>query len=176
MTVGDATSATVGNARRGDGERIGRHRRNRRHRKLVAPGEQVAPAVPEEQAARGGTGGSGPLARSGCRGFGSYATGGRGGSVIYVTNLNADGRVFTVGHRSAWGEVHLRSRWERGDRHCVHLTNGDVTIAGQTSPGGITIRGLHPTNPYQDQDVRPADYAENWILQHIRIRRGSTGQ
>ena len=59
----------------------------------------------------------------------------------------------------------------------IHLTNGDVTIAGQTSPGGITIRGfVTDETPYQDQTVRPpTDFAQNWILQHVRIRPGLNG-
>jgi hypothetical protein len=59
----------------------------------------------------------------------------------------------------------------------IHLRNGDATIAGHTSPGGITIRGfVTDETPYQDQAVRaPSDFAENWILQHIRIRPGLNG-
>jgi hypothetical protein len=59
----------------------------------------------------------------------------------------------------------------------IHLRRGDVTIAGQTSPGGITIRGLvTDERPYQDQAVRrPRHFSENWILQHIRIRPGLNG-
>ncbi|NLQ06409.1 hypothetical protein [Cylindrospermopsis raciborskii] len=57
------------------------------------------------------------------------------------------------------------------------MRNGDVTIAGHTSPGGITIRGfVTDETPFQDQAIRaPSDYAENWILQHVRIRPGLNG-
>src|SRR5215475_7090955 len=80
----------------------------------------------------------------GAEGAGATSIGGRGGRVIHVTNLNdsgpgsfraaveADGPrtiVFDVG-----GTIPLLTR--------VMLTNGRVTIAGQTAPGGgITIRG-----------------------------------
>jgi hypothetical protein len=59
----------------------------------------------------------------------------------------------------------------------IHLRNGDVTIAGQSSPGGITVRGfVTDETPFQDQVVSaPADFAENWILQHLRIRPGLNG-
>ena len=59
----------------------------------------------------------------------------------------------------------------------IHLTNGNVTIAGQTSPGGITVRGfVTDETPYQDRAVQPpADFAENWILQDIRIGPASDG-
>ena len=119
-----------------------------------------------------------PLAAfPGAEGFGAYATGGRGGSVVYVTNLNANGPGSLQWAIDQPGARYLLFKVSGLINTQIHLTNGDVTIAGQTSPGGITIRGLvTDESPYQDQDVRaPADFAENWILQHIRIRPGATG-
>lgn len=115
----------------------------------------------------------GPLAAfPGAEGFGANATGGRGGSVIYVTNLNADGPGSLQWAIDQPGAKYILFKVSGVINSQIHLTNGDVTIAGQTSPGGITIRGLvTDETPYQDQAVRqPADFAENWILQHIRIR------
>lgn len=79
----------------------------------------------------------------GAEGGGMYATGGRGGTVVHVTNLNDSGAgsfrdavahtnrivVFDVG-----GTINLKS-----DVSCA----GNITIAGQTAPGGkgITLRG-----------------------------------
>ena len=79
----------------------------------------------------------------GAEGGGMYATGGRGGTVVHVTNLNDSGEgsfrdavahtnrivVFDVG-----GTINLKS-----DVSCA----SNVTIAGQTAPGGkgITLRG-----------------------------------
>ena len=119
-----------------------------------------------------------PLAAfPGAEGFGAYATGGRGGSVVYVTNLNANGPGSLQWAIDQPGARYILFKVSGLINTQIHLTNGDVTIAGQTSPGGITIRGLvTDESPYQDQDVRaPADFAENWILQHIRIRPGATG-
>ena len=120
----------------------------------------------------------GPLAAfPGAEGFGAYATGGRGGSVLYVTNLNADGPGSLQWAIDQPGARYILFKVSGVIDTQIHLTNGDVTIAGQTSPGGITIRGLvTDETPYQDQAVQPpADHAENWILQHVRLRPGLDG-
>lgn len=102
------------------------------------------------------------LAFPGAEGHGRYVTGGRGGQVIHVTNLNDKGSgsfreavkgsnkkivVFDVA-----GVIPLES----------DLTIGaNTTIMGQTAPSpGITLRYY---------TVRPSD---NNIIRFIRIRRG----
>ncbi|KAL1700488.1 polysaccharide lyase family 1 protein [Schizophyllum commune] len=102
----------------------------------------------------------------GAEGFGAQATGGRGGSVYVVTNLNDTGAgsfrdavseshriiVFAVG-----GVINIDSRI---------AVKSDITIAGQTAPGdGITIygNGLSYSN------------ADNTITRYIRYRMGRGG-
>jgi hypothetical protein len=86
------------------------------------------------------------LAFPGAEGYGKYASGGRGGKVVAVTNLNDDGPgsfrqafneypgepitiVFRVG-----GIIELKSP--------VKVNRSNITIAGQTAPGdGICLKG-----------------------------------
>jgi autotransporter-associated beta strand protein len=103
----------------------------------------------------------------GAEGFGADATGGRGGHVYHVTSLadtNTQGTlrhamsnnspagprtvVFDVG-----GYINLTSK--------LGAVRSDLTIAGQTAPGGIGVRG--------DQTSLGAD---NLIIRHLRFRPG----
>ncbi|MGE0079279.1 MAG: polysaccharide lyase family 1 protein [Bacteroidales bacterium] len=105
-----------------------------------------------------------PIAFPGADGFGKYASGGRGGKVIEVTNLNDKGKgsfraaLAEKGKRTiifkVSGTIFLDSR--------LDIKNGDLTIAGQTAPGdGITIANY------------PIDInSENVIVRFIRCRLG----
>ena len=100
----------------------------------------------------------------GAEGFGANSVGGRGGKVIKVTNLNDSGpgslraALGTSGPRiivfSVSGYINLES--------VIELRNPYITIAGQTSPGGIAVTG-YPIR-ILTHDV---------IVTHMRFRRGS---
>lgn len=112
----------------------------------------------------------------GAEGFGAVATGGRGGRVIYVTNLNADGPGSFQAALDEEGPRYILFKVSGLIDGEAHLTRSDVTIAGQTSPGGVIVRGFHTTEePYCDTPCEPQQFAENWILRHIRTRPGVDG-
>jgi len=110
-------------------------------------------------------------------GFGASASGGRGGRVVFVTNTRATGLGSLQWALDQPSPKYVLFRTSGVINSRIHLRRGDVTIAGQTSPGGITVRGfVTDETPFQDQDVRaPTQHAENWILRHIRIRPGANG-
>lgn len=101
----------------------------------------------------------------GAEGYAADITGGRGGQVIHVTNLNASGSgslqaaLSTSGPRIIVFDV---SGVIEADQ--INIDHGDFTLAGETAPGGdITIAGkLYST--YQDYTVT------NFIIRHLRIR------
>ena len=104
------------------------------------------------------------LAFPGALGYGAYATGGRNGTVYHVTNLNDSGAgsfrdavsssgrtiVFDVG-----GHVLLLS---------AVSAKGNLTIAGQTAPGGICFDG---------HEISLSSRA-NIICRYVRVRPGSS--
>ena len=97
-------------------------------------------------------------------GFGAYSKGGRGGQVLYVTNLNDSGTgslrwaIQQEGPRTVVfaisGTIELKKR--------LDIENPYLTIAGQTAPGdGICLKG--ETVKILTHDI---------IIRYIRVRLG----
>lgn len=111
----------------------------------------------------GGGGNEGVRAFPGAQGFGALATGGRGGRVIKVTTLNANGPG-SFGEAINLDEPRIIVFDVSGViEGSFEIPFGNVTIAGQTAPGGgITIAG-RLSGAYE----RGVD---NMIIRHLRVR------
>lgn len=107
------------------------------------------------------------LAFPGAEGYGRFARGGRGGTVVHVTNLNDAGAGSLreavendIGPRTivfdVAGIITLQSR--------LTLSNSNITIAGQTAPGkGIVVRSA----PLGFSGV------SDGIMRFVRVRLGA---
>ncbi len=104
----------------------------------------------------------------GAEGFGAIATGGRGGAVYRVTTLDPDpGGAIPGSLNHALRQSGPRTIVFRvsGVIHGIaNIVHGDVTIAGQTSPGGIIVRGLICDGHYEQNEC------DNVIVRHLRSR------
>lgn len=108
----------------------------------------------------------------GAEGFGAFATGGRGGQVIYVTNLNTSGPGSLQAALDTPGPKYVLFKVSGVINGHVLMTRGDVTVAGQTSPGGVIVRGwICDPQPYVEEDATGLlTNPENFILRHVRSR------
>lgn len=104
----------------------------------------------------------------GAEGFGAATTtGGRGGSVYYVTNLNCSGPGSLNYALSQPGKKYILFTVSGVIDCAAEVTWGDCYIAGQTSPGGITVRGI-----LLDDFYEPAGSAQNVLIRHLNSRPG----
>jgi pectate lyase len=115
---------------------------------------------------------SGLRAFPGAEGWGAGATGGRGGRVVAVTTLAASGPGSLSDALAQSGPRTIVFRVSGVIAGEAQILHGDVTVAGQTSPGGITVRGLHTTEePYCDQACGArARGVENFVVRFLRSR------
>ena len=111
-------------------------------------------------------------------GFGKYASGGRGGRVVEVTNLNDTGEgslrwaLTEAGREDATivfrvsGIIDIGPNPQRKGENSIRAKLKNVTIAGQTAPGeGILLRG----------GKLNLGGSENVIIRNIRSRLGTKG-
>jgi hypothetical protein len=103
----------------------------------------------------------------GAQGFGASATGGRGGKVIYVTNLNVSGPGSLQDALNQDGPRYILFKVSGVIQGTIKVPDGkgNFTLAGQTSPSGITVRGFEMYN-----DENPS--VSNVIIRHLRSRIG----
>ncbi len=107
---------------------------------------------------------------SGAEGFGSCTTGGRGGRVIHVTTLNESGPGSLQAALDIDEPRIIVFDVSGVIRRTVNIAHGNVTIAGQTAPGGITVLGLICNNT-----TGSGDNCYNVIVRNIRSRPGTLG-
>lgn len=99
----------------------------------------------------------------GAWGGGMFTTGGRGGKVIAVTNLNDNGKGSLRAALEAEGPriVIFNVAGTIKINKDINIDYPDITIAGQSAPGdGICIAGTLNINTH------------NVIVRHLRVRRG----
>ena len=101
----------------------------------------------------------------GAEGFGANATGGRNGSVYYVTNLNCSGAGSLQNGLNQSGAKYILFKVSGIIPCAAEVFKGDVTIAGQTSPGGIIVRGIIFDEIYEQNTI-----SRNAIIRHLRSR------
>lgn len=105
-------------------------------------------------------------------GFGADARGGRGGRVIEVTTLSDSGPGSLRHAMEASGPriVVFRVSGTITLQSAIRVSTPYLTVAGQTSPGGVQIRG--GGNPEGDWGVWFVNGAHDIVVRHLRVRTG----
>ena len=97
----------------------------------------------------------------GAEGWGCDTPGGRGGKVLVVTTLDADGPGSLQEACAAKGPRIVTFAVSGVIRGTVTIENSNITIAGQTAPGaGITIEGMLVTT----------EGISDVVIRHLRVR------
>jgi len=115
-----------------------------------------------------------PSSPSAIEGYGAQTIGGRGGSILSVTNINDSGpgslraALTATGPRTVifrtGGIIRLASP--------IAITEPFLTIAGQTAPGGGILVSVD--NPVNNNMLRIATH--NVIIQYVRFRNDPSGE
>lgn len=114
-----------------------------------------------------GAGGA-PLAFPGAEGFGARARGGRGGRACKVTTLAKSGPGSLAACLDAEGPRTVIFEVSGVIEGPLEIRHGRLTIAGQTSPRGIVVKGgLVCDNVYDPNDCNDV------IVRHLRLRVGA---
>lgn len=106
------------------------------------------------------------LAFPGAEGFGRFATGGRGGQIYHVTNLNDSGAGSFRDAVSGSGRIIVFDVCGVIKLQSALVVKGNNTILGQTAPGeGVQVYGNRIS----------FSGASNLIVRHMRFRMGRGG-
>lgn len=109
----------------------------------------------------------------GAEGFGASATGGRGGKVIYVSNLSASGPGSLQAALDETGARTILFKVSGIIEGVPSVSHGNFSLAGQSSPGGIILRGLMIQGDEvceADDCPLPSSAPENFIVRFLRLR------
>ncbi len=112
------------------------------------------------------------LAFPGAEGFAKYTTGGRGGKVIFVDNLNdsGPGSLRAALRASGARTVVFRTSGTISLKSTIQINNPYITVAGQSAPGdGIAIK---TNGSFNGPAIKIR--ASEVIIRHLRVRPGPT--
>ena len=110
----------------------------------------------------------------GAEGFGKYTTGGRGGKVIFVDNLNdsGPGSLRAALRASGARTVVFRTSGTISLKSTIQINNPYITVAGQSAPGdGIAIK---TNGSFNGPAIKIR--ASEVIIRHLRVRPGPTSR